>query len=81
VQGTAADIMKKAMIKVQTELNKTRLDAKMILQVHDEIILEVKEKNCEAVSKLLEKNMSGATNLKVPLEIKLGVGNNWDQVH
>ena len=81
VQGTAADIMKKAMIKVQAELNKTRLDAKMILQVHDEIILEVKEKNCEAVSKLLEKNMSGATNLKVPLEIKLGVGNNWDQVH
>ena len=81
VQGTAADIMKKAMIKVQTELNKTRLDAKMILQVHDEIILEVKEKNCAAVSKLLEKNMSGATNLKVPLEIKLGVGNNWDQVH
>ena len=81
IQGTAADIMKKAMIKVQTELNKTRLDAKMILQVHDEIILEVKEKNCEAVSKLLEKNMSGATRLKVPLEIKLGVGNNWDQVH
>jgi len=81
VQGTAADIMKKAMILVDTSLKKTKLDAKMILQVHDELVIETKEEDCKKVSEILKDCMSKAAELSVPLEVQVGSGNNWDQAH
>ncbi|MDG2456298.1 MAG: DNA polymerase I [SAR86 cluster bacterium] len=81
VQGTAADIMKIAMINMHQELKKAKLDAKMTLQVHDELIIESPPDETKEVINLLKKSMSEATKLKVPLEVDVGIGNNWDQAH
>lgn len=81
MQGTAADIIKTAMIKVQAWLDETQLDAKIIMQVHDELVLEVAEPQLEAVRAGLIARMSSAANLKVPLLVEAGVGNNWDEAH
>ena len=81
VQGTAADIMKKAMILVDSALKNSNLDAKMILQVHDELVIEVKDKDCKKVSEILIDCMSNAVKLDVPLEVQVGSGDNWDQAH
>ena len=81
VQGTAADIMKKAMILVDSTLKDCNLDAKMILQVHDELVIEAKDKDCKKVSEILVNCMSNAVKLAVPLEVQVGSGNNWDQAH
>ena len=81
VQGTAADIMKIAMINMHQELKKAKLDAKMTLQVHDELIIESPHGETKEVVNLLKKSMSEATKLKVPLEVDVGIGNNWDQAH
>ena len=81
VQGTAADIMKIAMINMHQELKKAKLNAKMTLQVHDELIIESPPSETKEVVNLLKKSMSEATKLKVPLEVDVGIGNNWDQAH
>ena len=81
MQGTAADIIKAAMISVDTWLSESQLDARMIMQVHDELVLEVAENQVEAVSKSLKQYMSSAAVLKVPLLVEVGVGNNWDEAH
>jgi len=81
MQGTAADIIKMAMIKVQSWLDETQLDAKIIMQVHDELVLEVGESQLEQVRAGLIERMSGAATLKVPLLVEAGVGNNWDEAH
>jgi len=81
VQGTAADIMKKAMILVDGALEESKLDAKMILQVHDELILETLESDCDKTKELLVKNMEKAAELEISLEVDVGMGNNWDQAH
>jgi len=81
VQGTAADIMKKAMILVDNAIESSKLDTKIILQVHDELILETNVSDCDATKKLLITNMEKAANLDVPLEVDVGLGNNWDQAH
>jgi len=81
VQGTAADIMKKAMILVDSALKNSNLDAKMILQVHDELVIEAKDKDCKKVSEILIDCMSNAVKLDVPLEVQVGSGDNWDQAH
>ena len=81
VQGTAADIMKIAMINMHRELNKAKLDARMTLQVHDELIIESPPGETKTVIYLLKKSMSEAAKLKVPLEVDIGIGNNWDQAH
>ena len=81
VQGTAADIMKKAMILVDSTLKDSDLDAKMILQVHDELVIEAKDKDCKKVSEILINCMSNAAKLAVPLEVQVGSGKNWDQAH
>ncbi len=81
MQGTAADIIKSAMIKVQAWLDETKLDAKIIMQVHDELVLEVAEGQLDEVRSGLIERMSAAANLKVPLLVEAGVGNNWDQAH
>ncbi len=81
MQGTAADIIKIAMVNVQAWLDETQLDAKIIMQVHDELVLEVAEAQVEQVSAGLIARMSAAAQLKVPLLVEAGVGNNWDEAH
>ena len=81
VQGTAADIMKKAMLVVHDSLIKEKIDAKLILQVHDELVVESNKKDSERVSEILTNSMSNAAKLLVPLEVEIGIGKNWDQAH
>jgi DNA polymerase-1 len=81
MQGTAADIIKRAMILVDGWLNESSLDAKMIMQVHDELVLEVAENQVAKVTDGLLARMSSAADLKVPLLVEAGVGNNWDEAH
>jgi DNA polymerase-1 len=82
MQGTAADIIKLAMIEVERWLLAKYPDsARMTMQVHDELIIEVKEEAVDAVREGLIKRMSGAAKLAVPLLVEAGVGDNWDQAH
>jgi len=81
VQGTAADVMKLAMIKLSKWLNTSGLEAKIILQVHDELILEVKDSEVKKASDGLITCMQEAASFSVPLDVEVGVGSNWDQAH
>lgn len=81
MQGTAADIIKRAMIKVDSWLQDSGIDARIILQVHDELVLEVREDLVDEVSTKLKHLMSGAAELDVPLLVEVGVGANWDEAH
>jgi len=81
MQGTAADIIKLAMIRVDRALTESGLDANILLQVHDELVLEVREDQVEATSALLREQMAKAAELKVPLLVEVGVGSNWDEAH
>lgn len=81
MQGTAADIIKRAMIKVAQWLDDSALDARVIMQVHDELVLEVREDQIEAVSQGLKERMGQAAELDVPLVVEVGVGDNWDEAH
>ena len=77
LQGTAADIMKIAMVNIYRRLKKENLESKMILQVHDEILIEAKKEEEEIIKKILEEEMKGAACLKVSLEIDVHSGANW----
>ena len=81
MQGTAADIIKKAMVAVDNWLTSSGLDAKVILQVHDELVLEVREDLIDQVREEIRVHMSEAAKLDVPLLVEVGVGNNWDEAH
>ncbi|WP_458723330.1 DNA polymerase I [Pseudomonas brenneri] len=81
MQGTAADIIKKAMVKVDNWLTESGLDAKVILQVHDELVVEVREDLVAEVSEKIREHMSSAAKLDVPLLVEVGVGDNWDEAH
>ncbi|WP_443699534.1 DNA polymerase I [Pseudomonas sp.] len=81
MQGTAADIIKKAMFAVDNWLTASGLDAKVILQVHDELVLEVREDLVEQVRDEIRQHMSHAATLDVPLLVEVGVGDNWDEAH
>ena len=81
MQGTAADIIKKAMIKVHDWLETTDFDAKMIMQVHDELVFEVAEDQVDDLVKEVKERMESAAELKVPLIVDAGVGENWDEAH
>ncbi|MGM0774437.1 DNA polymerase I [Marinobacter sp.] len=82
MQGTAADIIKRAMVSVEDWLLENHQnDARMILQVHDELILEVREGAVDKIREGLEKRMSAAARLDVPLVVEAGIGNNWDEAH
>lgn len=81
MQGTAADIIKKAMLSVDAALSDSGLDAQMIMQVHDELIVEVADAQVEQVKTLLIDKMMSAASLDVPLLVEAGVGNNWDEAH
>ena len=77
IQGTAADIMKIAMINVYNELKKEKLDAKIILQVHDELIIESRKEEKEKVKKILKNCMENAITLVVPLKVDISEADNW----
>ncbi|MDF2591112.1 MAG: polA [Clostridia bacterium] len=77
IQGSAADIIKIAMIKVHNELKERKLKSKLILQVHDELVVETHKSEVEEVKQIVKTNMEAAMNLKVPLTADVSAGNNW----
>jgi len=81
MQGTAADLIKRAMLAVQDWLDAEKLRTLLVLQVHDELVLEVPDTELEAVREALPKLMGGVAKLKVPLLVEVGVGANWDAAH
>ena len=81
IQGTAADIMKIAMINVDRRIREQGLDTKIVLQVHDELLLEVPEREIPQVKELVEDCMRSAASLSVPLEVGLESGDNWLEAH
>jgi DNA polymerase I len=81
IQGSAADLIKKAMIDTDRALREERLAAAMLLQVHDELVMEVREGVLEAAKELIQKKMEQVWNLAVPLKVDLGWGENWSRAH
>jgi DNA polymerase-1 len=81
MQGTAADIIKKAMLAVDKALLETDIDARMIMQVHDELVVEVADEQVDEVKALLIDKMMSAAKLDVPLLVEAEVGDNWDEAH
>jgi DNA polymerase-1 len=81
MQGTAADIIKRAMIAVDKHLLATKSASRLIMQVHDELVLEAPEGEVASVCDAVQTMMSGAAVLRVPLEVDIGVGANWDEAH
>jgi len=81
MQGSAADIIKRAMISVDAWIRENGRGVKMIMQVHDELVFEIDEPRVKASVKEIESRMRGAAALSVPLEVDVGVGDNWDQAH
>jgi DNA polymerase-1 len=77
IQGSAADIIKRAMLGVHAALQAQGLKSRMLLQVHDELVLEVAAGEREAVEKLVTAQMGAAADLSVPLEVQIGVGPSW----
>ncbi|MAF83287.1 MAG: DNA polymerase I [Gammaproteobacteria bacterium] len=81
MQGTAADIIKHAMITVDGWLTDSKTDARLIMQVHDELVLEVHQDHAEEVRNRVTELMCDAANLRVPLKVDAGIGKNWDEAH
>jgi DNA polymerase-1 len=81
MQGTAADLIKLSMVKVQSVLDAQRRGTKMIMQVHDELVFEVPQEEVEWVTTEIPRIMADVASLKVPLLAEIGVGPNWDQAH
>ena len=78
IQGTAADIIKLAMLRVDRALRNAKLKSRVLLQVHDELVLEIAPGELEQIQQLLEENMDSAASLRVPLDVSAGHGENWD---
>jgi DNA polymerase-1 len=78
IQGSAADIMKIAMLGIAADLRDAGLSSRMLLQVHDELVFEVADGEVDALTNLVKIRMSGAAELSVPLDVQIGVGTNWD---
>ena len=81
LQGTAADIMKLAMLKVQKSLDELFPTTRMLLQIHDELLLEVPNQDVTAIQDILQHDMSGVCSLEVPLQVNVSVGRTWGDVH
>jgi DNA polymerase-1 len=85
IQGSAADIIRRAMIRMPEALRKAKLDARMLLQVHDELIFEVSEKQADTACKLISQIMASApepaVKLSVPLDVEARSARNWDEAH
>ncbi len=81
IQGSAADIMKRAMIELASELDRRALQSRLLLQVHDELILECPPSEVEVVGELVQRVMSGAVSLSIPLKVSLETGSSWGAMH
>lgn len=81
IQGTAADLIKKAMIEIFRELSQRKMRSRMLVQVHDELLFEVPQEEREEVAKLVKEKMEGVYLLNVPLRVELGWGKNWAEAH
>ena len=81
IQGSAADIIKIAMINIRKEMQLRNLKSKLLLQVHDELVFDLFNEEKDVMLELVEKNMSGAVNLKVPLNVEMGIADNWLDAH
>jgi DNA polymerase-1 len=81
MQGTAADIIKRAMIGVAAWLKAEHSSARLIMQVHDELVVEVPDERVADVGAAVVRIMEGAAELRVPLRVDRGVGANWDEAH
>jgi DNA polymerase-1 len=81
MQGTAADLIKLAMVAVQNWLDEKQLKSLLIMQVHDELVLEVPENELDEVKQKVRELMQDVAKLEVPLIVDVGVGENWDQAH
>ena len=81
MQGTAADIIKLAMVRVDDWLDKSGIDARMIMQVHDELVFEVQEADADSLRGNIKTLMEQAASLHVPLVVDTGIGDNWDEAH
>jgi DNA polymerase-1 len=81
MQGTAADIIKRAMLAVDQWISQEQPPVRMLMQVHDELVFEVKENVLERVTRKINELMSSAVELDVPLLVDVGVGDNWDEAH
>ena len=81
IQGTAADLIKRAMINIHGRLNEEGFESKMLLQVHDELVFEVPEKELERVMPMIKEEMEEVYALRVPLKVDINKGRNWDEAH
>jgi DNA polymerase-1 len=81
IQGTAADLIKKAMIEIHDRLQRESFRSKILLQVHDELVFEVPEEELESVVPMIKAEMEGVYPLKVPLKVDIGKGKNWEEAH
>jgi len=81
MQGTAADIIKRAMISVDAWCQREDAPARLIMQVHDELVLEVRADAVESVTAAVRERMTSAGELRVPLRVDIGTGANWDEAH
>jgi DNA polymerase-1 len=81
IQGAAADLIKVAMIHIHRRLQKEERKAKMILQIHDELVFEVPEDEIQAVKQLVKEEMEGVMKLYIPLKVDIGIGKNWAEAH
>jgi len=81
IQGTAADLIKIAMIRVDRAIERERLDARLLLQVHDELVLEVTERDAARLSEVVRAEMVAAADLAAPLEVDVGQGHSWAEAH
>jgi DNA polymerase-1 len=81
IQGSAADMIKIAMINIHRELQRKKLKSKMVLQVHDELLFDVRKEELPEVQALVEEKMKTALPLKVPVEVSMGTGQNWLEAH
>ena len=81
IQGSAADIIKIAMVRIAQRLEKEKLATRMLLQVHDELLFDVPKPELEVVTPLIREEMQQAYKLSVPLIVEIGTGNNWLEAH
>ena len=81
IQGTAADLIKKAMIQIHNRLTRERFRSKMILQVHDELVLEAPKEEIDLLISMVKEEMEGVYPLRVPLKVDINMGLNWDEAH
>jgi len=81
IQGTAADLIKIAMVRIAREIKKQKLDCRMILQVHDELVFEVRKTEVERIKRTVRELMSTALQLSVPLDVDINEGKSWYEAH